>query len=355
MRSKLLIGLVLVLAAAVPAALAYDALYAFGDSLTDTGREPAEPYFHYNGRWSNGPLWVEYLSVRLGFPYNPDNNLAHSGAQTDDTFGQVRDFVPTTDVGQSLFVVWAGGNDFLQEYDTHWFDDDSWDRQIAYSVGNLSNAVVSLYAKGARFILVPNTVDVTDITALNWLPGFLRDYLRGKVQQFNRQLAEALDQIRLAYPALTLAGFDIYGQVKLILSDASAYGFTETRTDALSDVTLLDKSFDGPGANYVFWDPIHPTTKSHGIIADWYYAVVAPWSAQAQSQSLQGPRLGLITSNGTVRVTLGNLQAGQVYTVQASTDLVAWADVATVDAANATQEWTEPANDSARVFFRLKF
>src|SRR5256886_17172758 len=102
--SGLAFGLVIRWLAAAPP---YDALYAFGDSLTDTGREPAEPYFHYDGRWSNGPLWVEYLSTRLGFPYNPDNNLAHSGAQTDDTLGQVMDFVPTADVEGSLFVVWA--------------------------------------------------------------------------------------------------------------------------------------------------------------------------------------------------------------------------------------------------------
>ena len=178
----------------------YDALYAFGDSLTDTGREPSEPLLHYDGRWSNGPLWVEYLSVRLGFAYSPDNNLAHSGAQTDDTFAQVTNFFPATKIEQSLFVVWAGGNDFLQEYKKYWFDDAGWDRQIAYSVGGLSNAVVHLYSKGARFILVPNTVDVTE----NSLPDFSRDYLRSKVEQFNRQLAEALDRIQPVYPALKL-------------------------------------------------------------------------------------------------------------------------------------------------------
>src|SRR5438552_13163504 len=73
-RSTFYIGLFLGLIAGSPRGLSYDALYAFGDSLTDTGREPAEPYFHYDGRWSNGRLWVEYLSVRLGFPYDADNN-----------------------------------------------------------------------------------------------------------------------------------------------------------------------------------------------------------------------------------------------------------------------------------------
>ena len=96
---------------------AYDALYAFGDSLTDTGREPAEPVLHYNGRWSNGPLWVEYLSERLGFAYNPSNNYA--AAQCDDTFGQVNDLRPRT-MSSNRSSSWAGGNDFLQEYDSLW-------------------------------------------------------------------------------------------------------------------------------------------------------------------------------------------------------------------------------------------
>src|SRR6185295_537402 len=91
----------------VLSASAFDAIVAFGDSLTDTGNEPSEPYFHYEGRWSNGPLWVEYLSERLGFPYNSSNNFAHSGAQTDDTYKQVVAYVPSGDISNTLFVVWA--------------------------------------------------------------------------------------------------------------------------------------------------------------------------------------------------------------------------------------------------------
>ena len=230
---------------------AYEALYAFGDSLTDTGREPAEPVLHYQGRWSNGPLWVEYLAERLGLAYNPSNNYAHSGAQCDDTFGQVRDFSTTNDVSQALFVAWSGGNDFLQEYDRHWFDDAGWDAQIASSVGNLSNAVVTLYAKGARAVLVPNTVDVTEIPTINFLPLFLRSYLRGKVRQFNAALALALDRLQAAAPQLRLYRVDVFARLDGILANASRYGSTETEIDALADFTLLDKRFDGPGSRYV--------------------------------------------------------------------------------------------------------
>jgi phospholipase/lecithinase/hemolysin len=257
--------------AGVNRASAFDALIAFGDSLTDTGNEPAEPYAHFEGRWSNGPLWVEYLSVRLGFDYNPSNNLAHSGAQCDDTFGQVRDYVPEGDINNTLFVVWAGGNDFLQEYDKYWFNDDGWDRQIAYSVGGLSNAVVNLHDKGAKFILVPNTVDITTIPLLNRLPNFLRSYLRAKVVKFNNKLAKALVTLQASYPDITIDMCDTFALEKAILKNYKSYGFKKQNIDALSDWKLLDKSFDGPGARYVFWDPIHPTSKAHSIIADSFY------------------------------------------------------------------------------------
>jgi thermolabile hemolysin len=255
-------------------ASAFDAIVAFGDSLTDTGNEPAEPYLHYQGRWSNGPLWIEYLSVRLGFPYNASNNLAHSGAQTDDTYNQVQIYTPTNDVSNTLFVVWAGGNDFLQEYKTYWFNDAGWAQFTSYSANNLSNAVVNLRSKGARYILVPNTVDVTTIPLLNKLPGFLRSYLQSKVKMFNNKLSRALTTLQTTYPDITIYKADIYLGEKLLLKNYKADGFKKKSIDALSDPSLLDKSFDGPGAKYVFWDPIHPTSKAHSYIADWFYTAI---------------------------------------------------------------------------------
>ncbi|HKS36573.1 MAG TPA: SGNH/GDSL hydrolase family protein [Verrucomicrobiae bacterium] len=309
-------ALCLPLAAAHSSPIPYNAIYAFGDSLTDTGRQPAEPLLHYEGRWSNGPLWVEYLSRWVLGRYDADNNFARSGAQTDDTHNQVLAFTPTNDISHALFVVWAGGNDFLQEYDTHWFNDSSWNQQIAYSVGSLSNAVVNLYDKGARFILVPNTVDVTRIPSLNQLPGLVRDYLRGKVEQFNAQLGGALAQVQAARPDLILYPFDFYSRVNALLANAAAYGFTETEIDALADVSLVDKSFDGPGANYVFWDPIHPTTKAHRIVAGWFQKLVYPLQS----------RVAMRLSQGVPELSVAGLDVGSRYVIRRTSDLITWSD-----------------------------
>ena len=93
MRSTEL-GFLAVLAVTLPAARAgtIDALYSFGDSLSDTGNVylatggtlPGTPYFP--GRFSNGPIWIDYLARSLGLPITPSlaggTNFAYGGADT---------------------------------------------------------------------------------------------------------------------------------------------------------------------------------------------------------------------------------------------------------------------------------
>ena len=68
-----------------------DRVIVFGDSLSDTGNVfdvfgiPAAPNFQ--GRFSNGPVWVEGLAAGLGAPApmpsrNGGTNYAYGGAET---------------------------------------------------------------------------------------------------------------------------------------------------------------------------------------------------------------------------------------------------------------------------------
>src|SRR4051812_8541313 len=62
-------------------------LVVLGDSLSDTGNLfaatggaiPPSPY--YLGRFSNGPVWVEYLAEALDVPFE---DYAYGGAKTDE-------------------------------------------------------------------------------------------------------------------------------------------------------------------------------------------------------------------------------------------------------------------------------
>src|ERR1051326_2947310 len=116
-----------------PAARAFDAIYAFGDSLTYTGNNPAPAIGYFEGRYSNGPLWIEYLSGRLGLAYNPPNNHAERGGETSSALSQVQQVTPPTNAATSLFVVWAGGNDFIHNF-SQGLNDTFWNGQITQSV-----------------------------------------------------------------------------------------------------------------------------------------------------------------------------------------------------------------------------
>lgn len=328
---------------AAPRLLAYNAIYAFGDSLTDTGNDPAPATNYFQGRYSNGALWIESLSPRLGLTYNPASNFAESGGETSDALAQVQQFIAPTNAAQALFVVWAGGNDFIHNF-TQGINDGFWSTLISQSVGNVSNSVVQLYARGARTVMVPNQVDLSRIPLVlnSGYPAFVFTYLSNQVSQFNAQLASAITAIATAQPDLQLIRPDVHTRFGTVLGNLAADGFTKANPDALNDPALSDKSFDGPGQDYLFWDEIHPTAKAHALVAQWFF------------EALPRPVLAITVAGGSVELNLRQLQAGQVYTVQAGSDLSGWSDLATVSATNSVQQWSAPISPSSPVFFRLK-
>src|SRR5881628_1118485 len=123
---------------------------------------------------------------------------------------------------------------------------------------------------------------------------------------------------------------------------------TDTKADpaALTDSQLTDKSFTGPGKDYVFWDPIHPTTKAHALVAQWFYQALPPPASQ--------PRLDIGVNGGTVQLTLGDLLPGQIYTLQSSSNFIDWADVTTASATNSVGQWTLSLGTTSQGFFRLR-
>jgi phospholipase/lecithinase/hemolysin len=81
------LALLIGLATAQADSTAFSRLFVFGDSLSDTGNlyamtggYPPPPY--WNGRFSNGKLWVEYLADSLQMPIAAGDNYAVAGATT---------------------------------------------------------------------------------------------------------------------------------------------------------------------------------------------------------------------------------------------------------------------------------
>jgi phospholipase/lecithinase/hemolysin len=248
---------------------AYTALVAFGDSYTDTGRTPSSPPNYWNGRFSNGPLWIEYLSQTLGFTYDPENNFAVSGSEANELGVQINNFGGTSDSANVLFAIWSGNNDFGNHLNIG-YNDAAWDTQINSVITSLTTSSDLLYQKGARSIMLFNLIDLTRVPyILNNYSATFRTYVETKIQIFNQRLAQAVPGLLNSHPGLQVFLIDIHTDLGYLLNTYSTHGFTQATVDALDDPNLSDTSFTGPGANYVFWDSQHPTTKTHGLLAKW--------------------------------------------------------------------------------------
>jgi phospholipase/lecithinase/hemolysin len=115
----------------------YDALYVFGDSYCDVGNiftatggaEPPAPY--YNGRFSNGPIWLDHVAGFLGVLFQPSllsgTDYAFGGAWVtapQPIFGGTIPSVPeqvelylsqhgSKADPNALYIIEGGGNDIL--------------------------------------------------------------------------------------------------------------------------------------------------------------------------------------------------------------------------------------------------
>lgn len=320
---------------------AFTALYVFGDSLSDTGRDPAPAPAYFEGRYSNGPLWVEYLSAKLGIPYNSDNNFAVSGSTTEDLAVEMAGLSANTNLSTALATLVSGGNDFLQNA-TAGVNDAFWTGVISNAVLNLTNAADTLYNKGVRELVIANQVNIGQTPAFLAAPLGFPQYLDSKIALFNAQLAQALVSVAQRDSGLRIYALDFNSAFGKFLSSPAAYGFTVVGIDALDDPSLADKSFTGPGANYFFWDVIHPTTKAHALTA------ALAWQSVAAQVSMTGGSTGFT-------LTASNLYPGLTYTIQTSTNLAAWSDYQTITATSTNATLPYSGDVTGGVFFRLRY
>jgi hypothetical protein len=333
----------------------YNALYVFGSSWADTQNNGNTPSAYWQRHWSNGPMWPEFLSTNLGLAYVRTNNFAVGGSQTDVVWSQAANFRPPANPELCLYHFWGGYTDFLINADA-FTSDGVWNSRIRPWVGNISNAVVRLYGKGARSIVVPNVFDRSRD------PWFVRDFganstdqlmFRKRITAFNAALAMAIENIEQAKPDLRLYKLNTQAKVDDFHTNAASYGFTktfpgavETFTGAIADPSLADQSFTGPGQDYLFWDQQHLTSKGHQFIA--------AWNLEAITNSVL-ERLSISTATNAFSLRMSKLLIRREYTLQRSPDWTAWQDVHTFTASAGTNEWVVPLSEMSPAFYRLKW
>ncbi|HEY9302062.1 SGNH/GDSL hydrolase family protein [Microcoleus sp. MON1_C1] len=252
---------------------AVNGLYVFGDSLSDMGMvfrasggqyPPRSTYFQ--GRYSNGKVWVEYLADRLKVPPERVTNLAYGGATTGSDrnslvpglLAQVESWTKSQKQANphALYVLWAGANDYLQGVNN-----------ANLPVENVARAIASLAGVGAKNILLANLPDLGQLPATR--TGANSGRLTALTQAHNQGLRRTLKVLSQQHSNLKIATLDANALYREAITSPAKYGLTNVTSACLSGGGVC-----GSPDRFLFWDGIHPTTAAHRILGEAASAVV---------------------------------------------------------------------------------
>jgi phospholipase/lecithinase/hemolysin len=363
-----------------PARAAFTSLYIFGDGVSTTTNNTLGPaYLYYGLRYCNGRVWVELLAQQLGLTNNywystnssnqvsytnltatttnwsySSNNWSFFGDYSSILLTNLNHFTAPPDASNALFIVWVDDADFVGYVGNSSFSPFNsnniaiWTNAINQSISNHFTIITNLYAKGVRTLVMPDAVDVTEIPYYSARSSADKSFIRQRIIDFNAAFTVMLSNTMVLKPDLKIYQPDFFSLLDAILTNAASYGLTNAlysghTVDALDDGTLANKSLNGPGANYIFWDYLDPSAKAQAIMVDVVQQLIAP------------PQISRITSqNGTNQLNLTNVPVGLNGVVNGSADLVAWTSVTNFNSTNSVQPVLVPVSGPMQ-FYKLNF
>lgn len=322
---KCLIGIVCVYTVIVGGraqAHPFTGMVAFGDSLSDGGNmnyvvsglgektaqflTGFDPNYYYNYRFSNGPVWVDYLYTNLGFGplgsmgpndgvnYMDGTNFSWAGSRSGGgVYGgifpnlllQISTYATQRENGNpalpdpatTLFAVWSGANDVFAYVESNGTEGISPDAVAA----NIASAVTALYGEGGRYFLVPNLPRIGDTPS--YRDNFIKSEMaNGFVDVYNAFLDSALEDLSETLEGVTIFKLDVNQLFLEIMEDPFEYGFTNTTETAY--IRFGEQPYeprDPPYGtvvpnpdDYFYWDPVHGTAGANFLIADSAYQLV---------------------------------------------------------------------------------
>lgn len=277
MRKSLLIPMTLALLglasmAAQAATPSYSNLYVFGDSYCDVGNLfaatggalPAAPY--YNGRFSNGPIWLDHVAGYLGLPLT-----ASLLGGTDYAFGGAWVTAPESVTGvpsvpqqvelylsqhggkadpKALYILEGGGNDILN---TTTGSPDALGYQIAVGI---AESEVLLRQAGARHFLIPNLFNVGLLPAA---AGNV-DFAAAASTATNKWEDELL-MVEELQQDVDILRIDVFSLLNAVETDPTHFGFTDVTDPCLTTAVCSDPD------HTFFWDIHHPSEFGHAFFA----------------------------------------------------------------------------------------
>jgi len=278
------------------ASSSYTSIVSFGDSLSDVGNvfigsgrtEPAEPYD--NGRFSNGPIWIEDLAAALGLPpptpsleggtdfawgdattgYSNTNN-----ADVPNLVQQVLQFTTATGghaPSNALYTFSIGANDLFNILDDH--DAATAPVYAAGAASFVAREAGILQSDGAKDLVlfdVPN-LGLTPAAAANGPAAVMAATQLSAF--FDQQVLSDLAPVEKK--GLKVFDLDTFSLIDSVVADPAAYGFLNVTDPCyVGPVTGGGTKCKDPN-KYLFWDDVHPTARAGEILAEHAFRAVVP-------------------------------------------------------------------------------
>ena len=284
------------------AAAPYSSIVSFGDSLSDVGNvlastkgiAPASPYF--DGRFSNGPNWLDDLARELGLPLKPSfslqsptvpvgNDFAWGGATTGYSVTnnvtvpnletQVGQYLLTYGHGDpnALYTVSIGANDLFAILASR-VDLPTAETEAAGAASIVAQEAGMLAGAGAKNLVL------FDVPNLGLTPKIIAEgqdavtAAKDLSAYFDQQVLTDLAPVEKQ--GLKVFDLDTFSLIGTVVANPSAYGFSNV-TDACYVGPITGGGSEcGKPNTYLFWDGVHPSERAGGFIANDALAKVAP-------------------------------------------------------------------------------
>lgn len=255
----------------------YDRMVGFGDSLSDTGNLNRNTLgifvnkrVYWEGRWSNGPVWMEYAAAALGANLN---NYSVGAAETREKASigpdrlvipglgrQIDQFLRDNKSGaeRTLIAMWIGSNNYL-------FEGNSDPQQ---TVADIRAGIEKLIARGFTDFSIGRVGDLSGVDNTSKT----REELGRLGPEHNRFLDIMLAELRAQYPTVRIMDFNSDVETQNQINDFETYEFRDVTNrcysgDLRGNFTGEQKFCDDFQGTRL-WDNVHPNTKAHC-----YYAV----------------------------------------------------------------------------------
>jgi len=275
-RSVTLLAVIIGMAtiSALSATPTYDSLYVFGDSYCDVGNiyaatdgaVPPAPY--YNGRFSDGPIWLDHVAGFLGVPLTASllggTDYAFGGAWVTAPQPIPGGVIPTVPQQvelhlrqhggkadpNALYVIEGGGNDILG---TTTGTPDALAYQIA---AGIVASEQMLRQAGAKHFVIPNLFNVGILPAAAGNTAFAAA-ASAATNRYVSQLLGPEEEL----PGTHILRMNEFSLMNAVVTDPTHFGFSD-----LTDPCLTTSLCSDP-AHTFFWDTHHPTEFGHVFFA----------------------------------------------------------------------------------------